>query len=680
MSVNHNGHSAMLMLMNKIMKSKKKISTKYKGDFGFTIVEILIVLTVSTLLLSPVMIGLGSFYEDSLTSLKLSQQNTDVKMALATISNDLKQQATGFRALLTIPAASPQPPLGSNGNATAGGDWSYCGTTTTSATCDGVTTNDNYSSKRVLIAYVDATSAPTTGTSFNPVFLNSGAFDISTAARATNAYIYFVAPDRTNPSVNNLYRRTVVNVDAAGDKDWNNALYDCTFTSSANNCTTPSPSLDTKNSCASTVLSSNTAFCVSSDAVILNDVESFWVDYYDSSNQKIANTYTNVTETAKSVVSRIKSTAKSVQVTITKKLNSSSTKRSIASTRITNKSTLTAPIAAIQASDLPSYGTSFAMSPDGTKAYVVTQSTDTVTVINTSTNTKIATISVDANSGSYAAPDPIVITPDGSKVYVGNVNAGTVSVINTNTNTLTAIIQVGSQPYNIAMKPGGARVYVANSALTSGTSSVSVIDTSTDTVAATINAGIYPYQLAVTPDGTKVYVGHGLSNNTVTVIDTNTNTLANTIAASGARLVITPDGSKVIVGSDKAIVIDTRTNTVLASLTLPSGVGALAVTPDGKSVYMAHYYSNSVSVLNTSSYALAAVAVGTGPTAIEITPDGGKAYVGNDTSSNVSIIDIATNTNTGTVAVGAYPRALASTKDSSKIYVGSMPMYIIPNT
>lgn len=336
------------MILSKLFTKNKTtvgLNSVYHRTSGFTIVEILVVITVSALLASPVIFSLGGFYDDNLTSVTLSAQDTEVKNATTLISNDLKE-ATGFRASLTIPTATPQPPLGSSSNATTGGNWSYCGTTTTSTTCDGVTTNSNYSSNRVLIAYVDATDGPTTSTTYNPVFLNSGAFNLSTATRATNAYIYFVAPDRTNSSINNLYRRTIVNVDPTNDTDlYGNALYDCSVPigqnpSTPTNCTSTT-SIDTKNSCASTVVSTNASFCSSRDAVILRNVESFWIDYYYSSNQKISDVYTNNATTTATVVSNIKNSAQSAQVTITKKLSGSPAKRSIASTRITNASQIT---------------------------------------------------------------------------------------------------------------------------------------------------------------------------------------------------------------------------------------------------------------------------------------------------------------------------------------------------
>src|SRR5262249_39109373 len=80
-------------------------------------------------------------------------------------------------------------------------------------------------------------------------------------------------------------------------------------------------------------------------------------------------------------------------------------------------------------------------------AYITNQNSNNVSVINTATNTVIATINVDA------APFGVAVSPDGSKVYVANTHSNTVSQIDTGSNTVTATASVGSQPAGIAITP-----------------------------------------------------------------------------------------------------------------------------------------------------------------------------------------------------------------------------------
>ena len=87
-----------------------------------------------------------------------------------------------------------------------------------------------------------------------------------------------------------------------------------------------------------------------------------------------------------------------------------------------------------------------------------------------------------------------------TRAYVTN-TSGTVSVIDTTKNTLAATISVGTFPAGVAITPDGTRVYVANIL-----NSISVIDTATNAVVATISSGQFPTGLAIIPDGTRVYV------------------------------------------------------------------------------------------------------------------------------------------------------------------------------
>src|SRR5262249_46230015 len=75
--------------------------------------------------------------------------------------------------------------------------------------------------------------------------------------------------------------------------------------------------------------------------------------------------------------------------------------------------------------------------------------TNTVSVIDTATNTVSATIPIPPlNPVIGATPASVAVTPDGSKAYVVNANANNVSVIDTATNTVIGSpIPVGIFPH-----------------------------------------------------------------------------------------------------------------------------------------------------------------------------------------------------------------------------------------
>jgi YVTN family beta-propeller protein len=155
----------------------------------------------------------------------------------------------------------------------------------------------------------------------------------------------------------------------------------------------------------------------------------------------------------------------------------------------------------------------------------------------------------------------------------------------------------------------------------------------------------------------------------VSVIDTATNTVVATVPVGSFPfgVAITPDGTHAYVtnqDSHTVSVIDTATNTVVA--TVPVGTESapreVAITPDGTHAYVTNIFANTVSVIATATNTVVAtVPVGSAPDGVAIMPDGTHAYVANFGSKTVSVIDTATNTVVATVPVGSEPFGVAIT-------------------
>ena len=88
-------------------------------------------------------------------------------------------------------------------------------------------------------------------------------------------------------------------------------------------------------------------------------------------------------------------------------------------------------------------------------------------------------------------------------------------------------------------------------------------------------------------------------------------------------------------------VINTATNTVVATTAVGDSPGAVAVRPDGERAYVANYGSDTVSIINTADNTVGATkGVGNGPAAIAVadTPNGTRAYVADQLDGTVSVI------------------------------------------
>ncbi len=280
-------------------------------------------------------------------------------------------------------------------------------------------------------------------------------------------------------------------------------------------------------------------------------------------------------------------------------------------------------------------------------------------MINTVSNSVTASIAVGS------VPASVAISHDGRRVFIGNQSGNSVSVINTATNTVIATVSAGIfQPQGLAVTPDNAKVYVASSS----NNTVSVINTATNTVTANVNVGFFPVGVVVAPGGDKVYVAN--RDNTVSVISTSTDTVTASVpvGVQSAGLTITPDGTRVYVaneGGDSVSVISTATNTVTATVNLPpfapNGPYGVAVTPDGSKVYVSTIGAGTVSVIDTATNAvIGSVNVGSFPSGIAVTPDGSKVHVVNNFSSTVSVISTADNLVTTTIPVGFAPASLGA--------------------
>ncbi len=89
--------------------------------------------------------------------------------------------------------------------------------------------------------------------------------------------------------------------------------------------------------------------------------------------------------------------------------------------------------------------------------------------------------------------------------------------------------------------------------------------------------------------------------------------------------------------------IDTATNTVIATIAVGDGPVGVAVSPDGTRAYVTNQFDgDTLSVIDTATNTVTAtIAVGDDPTGVAVSPDGGRAYVTNYSDDTVSVIDVS---------------------------------------
>lgn len=263
----------------------------------------------------------------------------------------------------------------------------------------------------------------------------------------------------------------------------------------------------------------------------------------------------------------------------------------------------------------------------------------------------------------------LAITPDGKTVYVTD-GDHRVTAIDTATDKIRKIILVRNGPATIAMTPNGKTVYVTTS------NTITPISTATNRAGNPIRVARSPdgpEALAVTPNSKTVY-----AINTVTVVPVNTatNRASRPIDTGGTfvGMVFTPNGATGCVLGASSVVIPIRTATNRAEKPIPVGgpgadPWAIAITPNGRTVYVANYGNSTVVPIGTATNrAGKPIKVGYEPTFIAITPNGKTAYVA--TVNGVYPISTATNKAGKPIRVGTFdPIAIVITPDGKTAWV-----------
>jgi YVTN family beta-propeller protein len=276
--------------------------------------------------------------------------------------------------------------------------------------------------------------------------------------------------------------------------------------------------------------------------------------------------------------------------------------------------------------------------------------------------------------------------------YVTNAFAPSVSVIDTANNQIAATIALppGSTPIAAAITPDSRKVYVTSlDAFTTcgANDGVYVIDVASNTVAAGPVAVVCePTAIAITPDGKLAYVASQLSDS-ISVIDTTTDAVSATItlpdAEGFAHLAVSPDGQRLyatVLTGNSILVIDTVSNTVVdPAIDVGFNPAGIAVSPDGNLVYVTDAgASGGVAVIDAAAGSvIATIAVDNRPFAVAFAPDGLLAYVtqagiNTDGEFTVSTIDTASSAVVGDpIEVGEFPTSIAITGDGMQAYVGN---------
>lgn len=194
-----------------------------------------------------------------------------------------------------------------------------------------------------------------------------------------------------------------------------------------------------------------------------------------------------------------------------------------------------------------------------------------------------------------SAPAALAVSPDKEFVYSanyqdGNPGTATVSKIRVSDNALVGTLGGFSGPFDISINSDSTKAYVTNFGSNNFApvgQTVSVVDLTIFDIVATVMAGTQPSGIALTPDDRFAYV-------------TNYNTLYLCGVTFPPIAGKSPAFTGLTAGAGTVQIIDLSTNTVVGdTILVGSSPSNIAISPDGKFVYVSNFTSGTVSVFRT---------------------------------------------------------------------------------
>jgi len=312
----------------------------------------------------------------------------------------------------------------------------------------------------------------------------------------------------------------------------------------------------------------------------------------------------------------------------------------------------------------------------------------TSSILTTSVLNRTATFSVKVNDSSTGLPtssvcSPVTVAvvqgPEGvavdsrtGMIYVADAGTNSISIINGTTQTLVANLSVGINPWGIAVDPYTNMVYVTNM----GSSNVAIVNGLNGTnhvpsVAKLVHVGNSPKGVAVDGATDLVYVVNS-ADNTVTVMSGGGMVFATPSVGQSPVGIAVDNVTDVIyvanLGSNSLSAINGVSNSVA---TIPVGTApwGVAVDPTSDTIYVTNSGSGTVSEVSGVTFQVTStVTVSASPQSISVNPSTHQVFV---VSTGGTMSVITGSSVSATVVIGNTPWGIDVNTKTNTIYVSN---------
>lgn len=241
------------------------------------------------------------------------------------------------------------------------------------------------------------------------------------------------------------------------------------------------------------------------------------------------------------------------------------------------------------------------------------------------------------------------ISGSAGTLVVANKSEATVSLVDTGSGEILATLPTGNAPHEVAVSPNGRLALVGNYGTRDEPgSSLTVIDVGTAKVVKTIDLGdsTHPHGIVWFSDEVALVTAEDLQ--ALLRVNIESGEIEQKIS-TGAEIshmvtVARNHGLAFVsnIGSGSVTVIDLALGILVAEVPTGEGAEGIAVTPDGRQVWVTNRAANTVSVLNaTGRHVIAQIEAGEFPIRAEATADSRFVLVTNAKGNDLSVFSTA---------------------------------------
>ncbi len=267
--------------------------------------------------------------------------------------------------------------------------------------------------------------------------------------------------------------------------------------------------------------------------------------------------------------------------------------------------------------------------------------TSHVTVVDPATSSVVASLPAGATSWGMA------LDTHTHCIYVANAVSGNVTVINATSNTITATISLSVsapvEPYDVAYDPTDQDLYVVSTYW----ADVWTVSGATNAVLSFASVGYVPNTITFDPDDNDLYVANSVSDNLSVMSGVTDRVIATVQLGTGPAPLVwasTP-GMAYVLDEARAQVdeVSSLTHRVVASVPVPQDAIAMAFDSLNGDLYVAAQFGGTVTVISTSTNSVVTTISGLlFPTDITFDSANGDLYVV-DLGMWLAVIDGSTN-------------------------------------